>query len=75
MAAPAVVHAPESIPLSSDSPPAYGKESLPDFTDLDLEAIRSAETLSCPTDCESTLFSAFMNEIIPLPVTTVMHTP
>ena len=50
-------------------------ESLPDSTGLVLEAIKWAEKLSCRSDCESTLFSSLMNEIISLPVTTVMHVP
>ena len=50
-------------------------ESLPDSTYLVLEAIKWAEKLSCHSDCESTLFSSLMNEIISLTVTTVMHIP
>ncbi|XP_062510283.1 uncharacterized protein LOC134186046 [Corticium candelabrum] len=58
---------------SSSSPSSM--ESLPDSTGLVLEAIKWAEKLSCRSDCESTLFSSLMNEIISLPVTTVMHIP
>lgn len=72
MTASVVVHLPESSPFSSDSSPLYVKENLPDFTHLVLEAIGSAENLSWRTDCESTLFSALLNEIISLPHYTVM---